>query len=135
MTGMQTDIRRRERDKLDLDRLVFFSDAVFAIAITLLAIDIRLPDRAGGYTEATLQQALIDVLPGIFAFGVSFTVIALFWVGHYRTFRVTERVTPALAALNLLSSRSWHCCRFRPRCSPARATYPPRPFSTPRSSW
>jgi uncharacterized membrane protein len=92
--------RAAERTKHDKERVVFFSDAVFAIAITLLAIDIRLP--AGTYTEDTLLSQLGQMAPEIFAFALSFAVIALFWLGHFRTFRWIERVSSRLVILNFL---------------------------------
>jgi|WetSurMetagenome_2_1015567.scaffolds.fasta_scaffold16789_2 uncharacterized membrane protein len=63
------------------ERLIFFSDAVMAIAITLLVLEIRLPDTlpAGG-----LREALLSLGPRYVAFAVSFFVIGLFWLGHHR---------------------------------------------------
>ncbi len=83
-----------------LERIVFFSDAVFAIAITLLAIELRAPDLPAGQTDATFLAALADVLPSLFAFVLSFTVIAAFWVGHYRTFRYVVDADGRLVAIN-----------------------------------
>ena len=83
-----------------LERIVFFSDAVFAIAITLLAIELRVPDLPAGQTDATFLEALADVLPALFAFVLSFTVIAAFWVGHYRTFRYVVDADGRLVAIN-----------------------------------
>ncbi len=84
-----------------LERLVFFSDAVFAIAITLLAIDLRVPDLPPGQTDASFLQILSRLWPSIFAFSVSFLVIAAFWVGHYRTFRYLVDVDGRLIGINL----------------------------------
>jgi uncharacterized membrane protein len=83
-----------------LERIVFFSDAVFAIAITLLAIELRLPDLPAYQTDASFLAALADVLPALFAFVLSFTVIAAFWVGHYRTFRYVVDADGRLVAIN-----------------------------------
>jgi uncharacterized membrane protein len=93
---------QRERERtLGLERLVFFSDAVFAISITLLALDLRLPDVPGGYTtDAALLEALRELEPALFAFLLSFVVTAAFWLGHFRTFRLLERTDGRLIALN-----------------------------------
>ncbi|HYM83784.1 MAG TPA: TMEM175 family protein [Candidatus Dormibacteraeota bacterium] len=91
----------RHRDSLGIERLVFFSDAVFAISITLLALDLRLPARTG-YTDASLLDALGQLRPAIFAFLLSFFVTATFWVGHFRTFRLLERIDSRLIALDLV---------------------------------
>jgi uncharacterized membrane protein len=83
-----------------LERIVFFSDAVFAIAITLLAIEVRLPDLPPGQTDASFLDALAAVGPSFFAFVLSFVVIASFWVGHYRTFRYVVDADGRLVAIN-----------------------------------
>lgn len=91
-----------QRPQAGLDRLVFFSDGVFAIAITLLALELRLPEVPGGYTDATLLTALTDLAPSLFAFVLSFVVIAGFWLGHFRTFRAVARLDGRLIAIDLL---------------------------------
>jgi uncharacterized membrane protein len=83
-----------------LERIVFFSDAVIAIAITLLAVELRLPELPPGQTDASLLDALSRDGPSIFAFVLSFTVIALFWLGHYRTFRYVVDADGRLVAIN-----------------------------------
>ena len=85
-----------------IERLVFFSDAVFAIALTLLAIDLRLPATAEVTTPAQLIDALVAVGPQLYSFSLSFIVIILLWVGHYRTFRVVTEVDGATILLNAL---------------------------------
>ncbi len=87
--------------QLGLDRLVFFSDAVFAIAITLLALEIRLPE--GDFTEdAALMQALLSMTDAYLAFAISFWVIASFWLGHHRTFLQIRRYDERLILLNFV---------------------------------
>lgn len=84
-----------------LDRLVFISDAIFAFALTLLALDVRLPQDLDLSTDAALLAALADLAPQILAFVISFVVIAAFWLGHYRTFRVLTHADGRLIWLNL----------------------------------
>ena len=95
------DRSRTEAGVPALERVIFFSDAVFAIAITLLAFDVRLPELAANQTNASLFEALLALGPAIFAFILSFAVIAALWVGHYQTFRVINRIDGRLMALNL----------------------------------
>jgi uncharacterized membrane protein len=70
--------------RFGLERLVFFSDAVFAIAITLLALDIRVPELAGTVTNDGLAAAIAALGPRIFAYVLSFAVVGLFWLAHWR---------------------------------------------------
>lgn len=80
------------------DRLVFFSDAVFAIALTLLVIDIRVPLEVDGGSAAVL----FDALPSIYAYALSFYVIAVNWMGHHRKFAHIKRFDARLITLNFL---------------------------------
>lgn len=70
----------------DPERLTLFSDAVMAIAITLLVIDLRVPELGPDPTEAALEAALRSLVPQLFAFFLSFVVIAVWWNGHHRLF-------------------------------------------------
>ena len=79
---------------IEYDRVVFFSDAVFAIAITLLAIDLRA--RVGRSGVVMLDSH------GILGFWISFAVIGLFWLGHHGIFRYITALDRPLIGLNLL---------------------------------
>lgn len=72
--------------RFDPERLAFFSDAVMAIAITLLIIDVRVPDLPAPATDAQLQAALGSLVPQFLAFLLSFAVIAVWWNSHHRLF-------------------------------------------------
>lgn len=91
-----------ELNQLGLERLVFFSDAVYAIAITLLVIDLRLPPGAGEMDSAGLARALLVMLPQFFAYVLSFLVIGSFWNSHHYKFRFVRRYNRTLITLNLL---------------------------------
>jgi uncharacterized membrane protein len=82
----------------DIDRVVFFSDAVFAIAMTVLALSLRLPSTT---TDHGVAQALQDALPSIYSYVLSFVIISLFWLAHHRMFHYICRVDAALLVLNL----------------------------------
>ncbi|MAT40896.1 MAG: DUF1211 domain-containing membrane protein [Anaerolineaceae bacterium] len=89
-------------DKAGLERLVFFSDAVFAIAITLLALDIRLPVDANNLTDQQLYQSLTEIWPKYLSFIISFLVIGNFWIAHHRRYRMISRYDMRLLLLNIL---------------------------------
>ena len=82
---------------LEYDRILFFNDAVFAIAITLLVVDLRPPDP-----NVYSGQALREAVPGIVGFAISFAVIGLFWMGHHAIFRYVTAFDRGLIMLNLL---------------------------------
>lgn len=101
-TATPTDSTFPNEDHLGLERLVFFSDAVFAIAITLLALEIRLPELEGSVSNEELWQALINIGPKYLAYIISFFVIGSFWLAHHRKFRFIKRYDRRLLTLNLL---------------------------------
>ena len=81
-------------------RLEAFSDGVFAVAITLLVLDIRPP--AGVETSSGLWRALGHLWPHYAAYAVSFLVIGIVWVNHHAVMELIARVDRQLAFLNLL---------------------------------
>lgn len=83
-----------------LERLTFFSDAVFAIAITLLVIEIHVPEVA--MNEQALAQALLDLIPRYIGFIVSFFVVGRFWIAHHRLFGMLGAADPRLIWANLV---------------------------------
>ena len=89
-------------DEFGLERLVFFSDAVFAIAITLLALEIRLPVDAANLSNQQLFKSLVSIWPKYLSFLISFLVIGNFWIAHHRRYRYIQRYDTRLMLLNLL---------------------------------
>ena len=81
---------------LEYDRVLFFSDAIFAIAITLLVVDIRVP----GITNSAHE--LYQAAPNMISFGISFVVIGLFWMGHHSIFRYITTLDRPVIAINLV---------------------------------
>ncbi|MBO9707263.1 MAG: DUF1211 domain-containing protein [Caulobacter sp.] len=85
------------KEELHLHRLILFSDAVFAIAITLLAIEIHPPEHwtTVGNLFAQMQHKLL-------AYAVSFGVVGIYWISHRRTFSRLRRANTAMDVLNFL---------------------------------
>jgi len=88
--------------ELGLERIVFFSDAVMAIAITLLAVDIKVPELAADIAAAQLPGSLQALTPKIMSFVISFMVIGVYWMSHHRNFSFIKRYDNRLIYLNLL---------------------------------
>jgi uncharacterized membrane protein len=76
----------------DTDRLEAFSDGVFAIAITLLILEFRVPVLAAGATNARLFGELVGLWPSLLAFGMSFFVILVMWINHHELVRLARGV-------------------------------------------
>ncbi|MFB2579808.1 TMEM175 family protein [Herbiconiux sp. P15] len=89
-------LKRTERG---FDRLVNFSDAVVAIAITLLILP--LVDVAGELGDATLGELLDKEWPSLMVFAISFAVIGRFWLAHHRAFEQYADYNTALMWTNL----------------------------------
>ena len=85
-----------------LERFVFFSDAVFAIAITLLALGIKVPDPGVDAGEAAWEAALLHLTPSLASFVLSFYVIGNIWTAHHEVFRLVRRFDSRLLLPNML---------------------------------
>ena len=90
-----------ESNSRELDRLIFFSDAVFAIVMTLLVLDIRVPDVAPDKVQE-VPGLVFELWPRILSYVLSFLVIGLYWIGHHQTFRYVRSYDRTLLWLNLL---------------------------------
>ncbi|MDY7089904.1 MAG: TMEM175 family protein [Actinomycetota bacterium] len=83
----------------DKGRLEAFTDAILAIAITLLSLDLKLPASEEG---KPLGEALLHHWPSYLAYVVSFLVIGIIWVNHHAMFALIARVDRVTLFLNLL---------------------------------
>ena len=83
----------------ETQRLEAFSDGVFAIAITLLILEIKVPHLEG---DESLSSALLHLWPSFGAYAFSFWVIGIFWVNHHSFFKLFRRVDHGFLLLNVL---------------------------------
>lgn len=79
-------------------RLEAFSDGVFAIAITLLILEIKVPS----YDVANLAREMLRQWPSYLAFFISFAFVGIMWINHHRMFTHIKRSDDVLLVLNLL---------------------------------
>lgn len=84
-----------------LERLKAFSDAVFAIAITLLVIEVHVP-RLDTLDDAAYLAALAHLIPSFMGFMLSFLTIGALWIAHHRLFGVLDGYEPRLMWPNML---------------------------------
>jgi uncharacterized membrane protein len=98
MSQLQNELRK----EFQLERMILFSDAVFAIAVTLLVIEIKVPELHGHEaTEKALLHEVAKLIPKFLGFMVSFLLISVYWVIHHRLFGYVTNYTPKLIVLNL----------------------------------
>ena len=83
-------------------RLMAFSDGVIAVAITLLILEIRLPEDFREFSDAELWAALLALWPRFMAFLISFAVIGVYWGNHHRKFDLIAKSDGTLRWLNML---------------------------------
>lgn len=100
---MSNQLHNELRKEFQLERLILFSDAVFAIAITLLVIEIKIPVlKEGEGNDHTLLVALAHLTPKFIGFLVSFLLIGQYWIVHHRLFGYVINFTGRLIWLNML---------------------------------
>jgi uncharacterized membrane protein len=90
-----------EERAFDYARTVALSDGVFAIALTLLVLNISLPHLAPGH-EGDLGARLLDRGHEVRSYAISFAVIGLLWVRHHTFFRGLARIDTRITTLNLI---------------------------------
>ncbi len=91
-------IAQAKPDGSETARIEAFSDGVFAIAITLLVLDLKVP--RGLSPGASLSAALLAQWPSYFAFLTSFLTIGIMWLNHHRLYTLIRRADHVLLLLN-----------------------------------
>ena len=90
------------KKEFQIERMILFSDAVFAIAITLMAIEIKVPAIEHDVTDRALLLALGKLALKFAGFFISFFIIGLYWTVHHRLFSYVENYNNRLLWINLL---------------------------------
>jgi uncharacterized membrane protein len=91
-----------ERKTLEFERVAFFSDAIFAIAMTLLAVGLDVPRIADQVNSRQLWDALDDMSSQILMFFISFAVLGSFWLAHHRFFGRLGTIDRRTTTVNLI---------------------------------
>ena len=86
---------------LSVHRTEALTDGIYAVAMTLLVIELKLPDHNLIHGAHDMAQALANLLPKVLAWVISFFVLAFFWFGHHRAFAYVKRADGKLITLNI----------------------------------
>lgn len=81
-------------------RVEAFSDGVFAIAITLLILEIKVPEAEIHMTNGQLFTSLMNLWPSYFAFLLSFTAVLIMWINHHGFFKYLKNINPKFMYAN-----------------------------------
>lgn len=84
----------------ETSRIETFCDGVFAIAITLLILEIKIPPLSSIQSENQLQKALLENWPSWFGFLLSFAIIFISWVNHHSAFKLIRKASPQFIYAN-----------------------------------
>jgi uncharacterized membrane protein len=86
---------------LAVHRLAALTDGVFAIVMTLLVLEISIPEIAQSSLQAELPRRLLELGPKLYSYVLSFLVLGILWTLHYRSFHSIRRSNNALVWLNI----------------------------------
>jgi uncharacterized membrane protein len=86
--------------QLSKHRIEALVDGIFAVAMTLLVIELRLPEHLG--SDAALREALFELIPNFSSWLVSFVVLGVFWMANHRIYSHVRHVDTALVWWTLL---------------------------------
>ena len=92
-----------DKKMFQIERIAFFSDAVFAIAITLLIIEVKAPVYTSETTSGQALGELLHLIPEFIGVGITFALIAMNWRRNHQLFGILEDYNGKLITLNLLT--------------------------------
>src|ERR1700709_58862 len=98
MADQQTQLHK----EFELERMILFSDAVFAIAITLLIIEIKFPEVPEKANASEIQHLFKPVIIRFLAFILSFAFIGLMWARHLKIFKYLRNYDNGVIFRNLI---------------------------------
>ncbi len=98
MPELQNELQK----EFELERMILFSDAVFAIAITLLVLEVKFPKLPDDASTSELQHLFKPVIIRVLAFVISFFFIGIMWAKHLKVFKYLRSYNSTIIALNLI---------------------------------
>ncbi|MQA22635.1 TMEM175 family protein [Rugamonas rivuli] len=101
-----TDVSAEGQPQLSKHRIEALIDGIFAVAMTLLVIELRLPEHAHLDSEAALRGALYGLIPNLISWLISFFVLAIFWIANHRLFSYVRHADQGLLWLTILGLAS-----------------------------
>src|SRR5450432_1417794 len=88
--------------QLHLNRIEAFSDGVFAIIVTLLVLELKIPDLHDHPNVHELSEKLLAILPKFLSWLISFIIVCKFWLNHHHVLSLASHANYALVWLNSL---------------------------------
>ena len=101
LEGQSVDIEKHPKQDFQVERLAFFSDAVFAIAITLLIVELKVPNITANTTYQEVLRQLFDLKYHFVAILFSFGLIAVYWYNHHFLFKYIHNYNIQLIVANM----------------------------------
>lgn len=93
-------LKRFEQGELRLNRIEAFSDGVFAIVVTLLVLDLRVPLLHERSSVGELGHQLVDLVPKFLSWMISFIIVCKFWLNHHHLLAFARHATYGIVWLN-----------------------------------
>jgi uncharacterized membrane protein len=94
---------------LSKNRIEALTDGIFAVVMTLLVLDISIPQIASSHYDigsvaagSELLQRLFDLWPKVLSFGISFIILAIYWMTHHRQFHYIKHLDRTLIWMNII---------------------------------
>ena len=88
-------------DRITRDRIVTFTDGVLAIVVTLLVLEIAVPQLSQSEVETELPKRLLELLPDIWSYATSFIILGFFWIAHDDQFHYIKRANRTLSWITI----------------------------------
>jgi len=98
----QVSPEKHPKQDFQVERLAFFSDAVFAIALTLLVVEFKAPEITNTTTLDDVMKQLFDLKYHFFAILLSFFAITNFWTSHHKLFKYIHNYNTSIIVANML---------------------------------